>query len=164
MNIRFKDYFPLGPLPGKIIPYAHKGEWAVHEILPFLFNYVGPFHLSVASFNISEDSLRPIFFMKDRKELLSVRFLFDHNVHRHKIDMMFFSSGIADQIRISSTHMKLLICHNRLINLAMVGSANMNRVTRHEAGIITTEDATFNYYKNYFNNVFDNDSIPFIFE
>lgn len=102
--------------------------------------------------------------MKERKELLSVRFLFDHNVHRHKIDMMFFSSEIADQIRVSSTHMKLLICQNRLINLAMVGSANMNRVTRHEAGIITTEETTFNYYKNYFDNVFDNDSIPFVFE
>ena len=102
MKTIFKEYFPHGPLPGKIIPYAHKGEWAVHEILPFLFQYIGPFHLSVASFNISEDSLRPMFFMKEKNKLLSVRFLFDMNVHRHKIDMMFFSSSVADQILINS--------------------------------------------------------------
>jgi hypothetical protein len=164
MKTIFKEYFPHGPLPGKIIPYAHKGEWAVHEILPFLFQYIGPFHLSVASFNISEDSLRPMFFMKEKNELLSVRFLFDMNVHRHKIDMMFFSSSVADQIRLSSTHMKVLLVQNRLINFAMVGSANMNLVMRHEAGIMTTEDTTFNYYKQYYDKVFENDSIPFIFE
>ena len=164
MQSKFKELFPHGPLPGMIIPYAHKGGWAVHEILPFLFQHVGPFHLSVSSFNVSEDSLRPIFFMKEQKELLDVRFLFDLNVHRHKIDMLFFSSSMTDKIRLSSTHMKVLLAHNRMISLAMVGSANMNRVTRHEAGIITTEDTTYNYYKNYFDNVFEKDSIPFVFE
>lgn len=164
MKKKFSEYFPHGPLPGKTIPFAHKGEWAVHELLPFLFSYVGPFHLSIATFNISEDALRPIFMMKDRREIISARFLFDHNIRRHKIDMMFFSANIADQIRLSSTHMKVMLCHNRLISLAVVGSANMNRNIRHESGIITTDPALFEFYESYYNNVLTNDSIPFIIE
>ncbi len=164
MDKLFRKYFPFGPLPGKTVPFAHKGEWAVHELLPFLFPYIGPFHLAIATFNVSEDALRPIFFMKDRGEILTARFLFDHNVRRHKIDMMFFSAGIADQVRLSSTHMKVMFCHNRMISLVVVGSANMNRNPRHEAGIITTDPVMYDYYRNYYDDVFNNDSIPFILE
>lgn len=160
-NKCFKELFPHGICPGMTIPYAHKGEWAVHELLPFLFSQAGAFHLGLATFNVSEDSLRPIFFMKERKELLSVRFLFDNNIKRHKIDMMFFSSNIADQIRVSSTHMKVLLAENEKICMAVVGSANMNRNIRYEAGFIVTDRDRYNYFKDYFQNVYENDSTPF---
>lgn len=166
---KFKEYFPNGVQPGKIIPYAHKGEWAVHELLPFLFSEIGPFHLALATFNVSEDSLRPIFFMRERGELLSVKFLFDNNVKRHKVDMLFFSSNIADSVRTSASHMKLMLCWTDKIGISVVGSANMNRNIRHEAGFISvnchserSEESIFNYYKAYFDTVFEKDSIPFI--
>ena len=155
------ELIPDGICPGMIIPYAHKGEWAVHEILPFLFSRMGAFHLALATLNISDESLRAIFFMRERGELLSVRFLFDNNVQRHKMDMLFFSSGIADQIRISSTHMKILLAENEKICMAMVGSANMNRNIRHEAGFIVTDEDRYHYFKEYYDNVFENDSTPF---
>lgn len=162
MKNKFFKYFPHGLLPGKTIPFAHKGEWAVHEVLPFIFSQVGSFHLSLATFNLSEDSLRPIFFMKERSELLTARFLLDANIRRHKIDMMFFSTSIADDIRVSSTHMKVLLCENRTLKLALVGSANMNKNIRHEAGIITTDKYMFDYYMDYFQYVFLSDSLPFL--
>ncbi len=162
MKSKFTEYFPDGVRPGRIIPYAHKGEWAVHELLPFLFSCIGPFHLEIATFNVSEDSLRPIFFMKERGELLSVKFLFDNNVKRHKVDMLFFSYSIADRVRTSASHMKVMLCWNEKIGIAVVGSANMNWNIRHEAGFIVTEQTVFDYYKSYFDQVFNNDSVPFI--
>lgn len=162
MKSKFTEYFPHGLLPGKTIPYAHKGEWAVHDVLPFLFEQAGPFHLLLATFNISEDSLRPIFFMKEHGELLTTRFLFDANIRRHKLDMVLFSTSIADEIRVSSTHMKMLLCENEKLKFAMVGSANMNKNLRHEAGIFTTDTDMYLYYKNYYKLVFYGDSQPFI--
>lgn len=162
MSGKVSAYFPQGLLPGKTIPYAHKGDWAVHDVLPFLYNQVGPFHLRLATFNVSEESLRPIFFMKERGELISTFFLFDANIRRHKLDMMLFSSSIADEIRVSSTHMKLLLCENDKIKFAMVGSANMNKNARHEAGMFTTDDVMYQYYKLYYQSVFYGDSLPFI--
>lgn len=124
-DTQFSEYFPLGIEPGMIVPYAHKGKWAVHELLPFFFDELGSFHLSLATFNISEESLRPIFFMKDRGELLSARFLFDTNIRRHKIDMLLFARSVADDIRLSSSHMKVMLCCNDFTSIAVVGSANM---------------------------------------
>lgn len=161
---KFRTYFPDGLLPDLTKPYAHKGNWAVHEILPFLFSQIGPFHLSLATFNISEDALRPLFLMGEKKYFLSTRFLFDYNVRRHKIDMMFFASNTAQEVRTSYSHMKLLLAHNDNHSFAMAGSANMNRNPRHEAGIFSTDPAIFNYYMDYYNNVFTNDSIPFTWE
>lgn len=157
----FAKLLPHGLGPNLIVPYAHKGEWAVHELLPVLFSEIGPFHLSLSTFNISEESLRPVFFMKERGEILSARFLFDNNVKRHKIDMMLFAGGIADDVRTSSTHMKLLIAENDQLQIAVVGSANMNRNIRHEAGFIVTDKICFTYFREYFETVFTNDSLPF---
>ena len=78
--------------------------------------------------------------------------------------MLFFSSGIADYVRTSSTHMKVMLCWNDKICMAVVGSANMNRNIRHEAGVIITERTLFDFYKSYFEDVFENDSIPFVWK
>lgn len=159
---KLSKYFPSGLLPGLVVPYAHKGEWAVHQVLPFLFAEMGPFNLSIATFNISEDALRPIFFMKENDELLNIRFLFDANIKRHKLDMLLFSANIAHQVRTSSSHMKVMLCHNDDFCLSVVGSANMNLNPRHEAGFFSTDQEIFDYYMNYYNDIYDNDSIPFI--
>ena len=153
-----EDLFPDGIRPGMLVPYAHKGKWAVHQLLPIFYNLIGPFHLRVATFNISEDALRPIFFMKDRGELLSVKFLFDNNVQRHKLDMIFFAHNVAEDIRVTSTHMKVMLINNEKCNIAVVGSANMNRNLRHEAGYIAT-DSNYDFFSNYFDEVYQNDTI-----
>lgn len=153
-----ENLFPYGIRPGMIIPYAHKGKWAVHQLLPLFFEHIGAFHLRLATFNISEDALRPIFFMKERDELLSVQFLFDRNVQRHKIDMLLFANNVAQQVRISSSHMKVMLVHNEKCNIAVVGSANMNRNLRHEAGYIAT-DSNYDFFSDYFDEVYEHDSI-----
>ena len=57
--------------------------------------------------------------------------------------------------------MKVMLCQNEKICIAVVGSANMNRNIRHEAGIITTDLELFHFYDAYFDKVFTEDSIPF---
>lgn len=153
-----QDLFQNGINQGTVIPFAHKGEWAVHELLPIFYNFIGAFHLRLATFNISEDALRPIYFMLEREELLSVNFLFDRNVQRHKLDILLFAKGMAQNVRVTSTHMKVLLAHNDKHTIAVVGSANMNRNVRHEAGFIVT-DSNYNYFSDYFDEVFQNEAI-----
>ncbi len=161
---KFRKLFPGGIRPGTIIPFAHKGEWAVHELLPVFFSQAGKFNLDIATFNVSEDSLRPIFFMNDGGQLISTRFIFDNNIRRHKLDLLLFASGMATALRVSANHMKVMLCYNSSLSMAVVGSANMNRNIRHEAGFITTEKNSFNYFLDYFNQVFENDSIPILID
>lgn len=164
LNNVFEEYFPDGILPDMVVPYAHKNKWAVHHVLPFVFSEIGPFHLDLATFNISDEAIRYIYLMKERGELLSVRFLLDNIIKQHKVDMMYFSANVADIVRNAHSHMKLLLCHNDTTCLSVVGSANMNKNTRHEAGFFSTDRNIFDYYLDYFEDIFVNDSRPFIWD
>lgn len=159
---RFARYFPDGVQPGMFVPWAHKGAWSIADLLPYLFSDIGAFHLSLATFNISEDALRPIFMMRERNEFLSTRFLFDTNIKRHKLDMMLFSANIADEVRTASTHQKVIICTTDEVQFCSVGSANMNRAIRHEAGFFSTQPEVVGYYLDYYNEIYENEAIPFI--
>ena len=156
----FDLLFPEGITSGQITPYVHKGRWAVHEVLPILLDRSGPAIVRVATFNISEDSLRPMFFLKEEGKISDLRLLLDMNVKRHKLDILLFAANIADSVRISSTHMKLILVEG-IFKCGLVGSANMNNNPRYEAGVAFTDTKMFDYYRDCFDEIFKNDSLPF---
>jgi len=158
----FDELFPDGLKSGNTIPFVHKGKWAVHELLPIFISKLGLIDVRIATFNISEDSLRPLYFMLDKKEINSLKLLLDMNVKRHKLDLLLFAANITPDIRLSSTHMKVMLIENDKIKACVVGSANLNNNPRYEAGYITTDLAFYNFFLKEFTNVFDNDSLPFI--
>ncbi len=156
------ELFADGLKPNQTIPYVHKGKWAIHELLPILLSHISNAVVRIATFNISEDSLRPLFFMMERKEISALHLLLDLNVKRHKLDILLFANNITPDIRLSSTHMKVMLVENESKIVGVVGSANMNNNPRYEAGFIFTNDIQYQYFKDAFENVYANDSIPFV--
>lgn len=53
----------------------HKGEWAIHEVLPSLLCAIGEADVRIATFSVSEDSLRPLFFLTDEAKIRSLTLL-----------------------------------------------------------------------------------------
>ena len=157
----FENMFALGIKSGQTIPYVHKGKWAIHELLPILLSITGKAAVRIATFNISEDSLRPLFFLVEKQEISRLQLLLDMNVKRHKLDMLLFASNITPEIRLSSTHMKVLLIENEKYQVGLVGSANMNNNPRYEAGFLFTDTNHYQYFKSAFENVYSNDSLPF---
>lgn len=90
----------------------HKGDWAIHEVLPSLLSAIGPAKVKIMTFSISEDSLRPLFFLADERKIESLTLLLDMTVKRHKLDLLLFASNISPSIRIDSCHAKLLLVEN----------------------------------------------------
>ncbi len=157
----FKKLFPDGIRSGLTIPFVHKGKWAVHELLPLFVSRMGKIDVKIATFNISEDSLRPLFFMLDRKEINSLTLLLDMNVKRHKLDLLLFAANITPDIRLASTHMKVMLVEHADIKIGVVGSANLNNNPRYEAGFISTDAVYYDYFMRAYTDVFLNDSLPF---
>ncbi len=161
-RVDFDQLFPQGMKSGQITPYIHKGKWAVHEVLPILLEEIGrPAIVRVATFNISEDSLRPMFFLKEQGKISDLRLLLDMNVKRHKLDILLFASNIADSVHVTSSHMKLILFESDGFCAGLVGSANMNNNPRYEGGISFTEENIYSYFANKYDQIFDNDSLPF---
>jgi hypothetical protein len=145
---------------GTVEPFIHKGEWAIHDVLPILLNRIGPAEVKIATFSISEDSLRPLFFLVESGMITKLTLLLDATVKRHKLDMLLFALNITPTIRIDNNHSKLLLVNNDTHAFGIVGSANLNQPRRIEAGIYFTAGKLFDFYNNAFDNYF-NEAIPY---
>lgn len=156
---RFQDNFPLALCPGSIEPFMHKGEWAVHNVLPSLLSCIGPADVRIATFNVSEDSLRSLFFLTDEGKIRKLELLLDTNVKRHKLDLLLFAVRITPSIHIDSCHAKILLIENESYRFGIVGSANLNQNHRWEAGFYFTAGSHYDYFRQMFNSSFQN-AIP----
>lgn len=151
------QFFPQALLPGVIEPYLHKGEWAVHQVLPVLLDAIGPADVMLMSYNISEDSLRAF---TDLVNLRSMRMILDEAILRHKLDLLLFAASITPDIHLIHSHAKVLLCENDHYCFGIVGSANLNRVTRYESGFYFTTGRFYDYFRQQFDTIY-NLAIPF---
>jgi hypothetical protein len=157
---KFDRLFPRAFAPGIIEPFMHKGEWAIHEVLPFLLLDHKKADITIATFNISEESLRPLFFLVEEEKIKSLTLLLDITVKRHKLDMLLFAANITTNIRINNNHAKILLVENEKLKFGIVGSANLNENHRWESGFYFTDISVFEYFKKEFEKAY-NESIPF---
>lgn len=134
----------------------HKGEWAIHEVLPSLLSAIGPADIRIATFSVSEDSLRPLFFLSDEQKITGLKLLLDTTVKRHKLDLFLFASNITPEIRIDSCHAKLLLVENQDYRFGIVGSANLNQNHRWESGFYFTSGRHYDYFSDMFNQAYEN--------
>ena len=138
----------------------HKGEWAIHEVLPSLLSAFGVADVRVATFSVSEDSLRPLFFLCDEGRIRRLTLLLDYTVKRHKLDMLLFAAGFTPDIRIDACHAKVLLVENGLHRFGIVGSANLNQNHRWEAGMWFTDGPIYDYYLQHFQEAY-NGALPY---
>ncbi|HIY88261.1 MAG TPA: hypothetical protein H9824_06115 [Candidatus Bacteroides pullicola] len=146
--------------PGKCEPYMHKGEWAIHEVLPSLLSAMGVADVRIATFSVSEDSLRPLFFLRDEGQINRLTLLLDYTVKRHKLDLLLFAAGFTPDIRIDACHAKVLLVENDVHRFGIVGSANLNQNHRWEAGVWFTSGPMYDHFSKQFNAAYA-DALPY---
>jgi hypothetical protein len=129
-----------------IVPFMHKGEWAIHDVLPFLLDRTGPAHVTIATFNISEESLRAFFFLQEKGLITKLTFLLDTSIKRHKLELLLFAANITAEIYITSNHAKVMLVEGGEKQYGVVSSMNMNNPIRWEAGFVFSDRDNFDYF------------------
>lgn len=160
MEPLLEKYFSKVLVPGTIEPFMHKGDWAIHQVLPSLLSVIGPAEVRITTFSISEDSLRPLFFLAEEKKITRLSMLLDLTVKRHKLGLLLFAAHITPDIRIDSCHAKLLLVENRQYQFGIVGSANLNQNHRWEDGFYFTAGSHYDYFRQQFDKTMEN-ALPY---
>jgi phosphatidylserine/phosphatidylglycerophosphate/cardiolipin synthase-like enzyme len=137
-----------------LTPFFHKGEWALHEVLPILLQTTGQAEVAIATFSISEDSLRPLFFLMEQGKITNLRMLLDLTVKKHKMDLLGFAAAITPHIRIASNHAKLLLIGNAHYHITLIGSANLNTNARYENGVMFNTIDMYNFFVQKFDDAY----------
>ena len=129
--------------PGKWIPFWSNGNWSMHQLLEYVLAFTGPAKVFLTAFSLSEEPVRKLLLLKDAGQITELRCLFNDQLKRFKTDILVFSSNVADEIRTVPVHAKVILIEGRF-NVMIIGSANLNRNDRYEAGVICSDQEAFN--------------------
>lgn len=141
-------------------PFIHKGDWSIHQVIPLLLEETGAARVRIATFNLSEESLRPLFNLTESGTITELTLLIDNAVSRNKLPLMLFAAHITPHIYLDSCHAKLLLIENDRHKFGIMGSANLNTNNRWEDGIYFTGGRIYDYFKTKFDNIIK-DAMPY---
>ena len=129
-------------IPGKWIPFWNNGSWSMHQLLEYILTFTGPSKVFLTAFSLSEEPVRKLLLLKEAGQITELRCLFNDQLKRFKTDILLFSSNVADEIRTVPVHAKVILIKGRF-NVMVIGSANLTRNERYEAGVISSDQNAF---------------------
>jgi hypothetical protein len=145
---------------GKIEQNRHyrfwsKGQWSMHELLEFLLLQTGASDVYLTTWTITEDPMRKIFLLKKKGLIKSLHCVLDQRIKGNKPGPFQLLKNTADSLRLTQCHAKSLVLVNGKFNVSVLGSANLSRNPRLEAGTISTNKEAVNFDLNIIKNAID---------
>ena len=132
--------------------YASLGDWSTHDLLFYLLNITGAARVYFATWAISEFAIRQLFNLVESGLILDLKGIFDYRNGTHKTAELEFLRKISTNIKAAKCHAKVCVIENDAWGIAIVGSANMTRNPRIEAGVICADRKIAVFHRNWILN------------
>lgn len=136
------------PVNSNIKPYYSEGDFSMHQLIEHLINQMGEVSVVLSSFSITELAVRTFYRLIEQKKIKQISCLFDFTVKRHKVSLLFFISNVVKNIAIAKCHAKIVLLYNDKQFISVISSANLNINDKIEAGIISSNKQTFDFFYN----------------
>lgn len=150
----------IGPLQHSINKHFFtQGRWSSHELLLYLLSFSGKANVTIASFSISEITIRSFLNAIEKGYISSLDILLNSSVKRNKTDLLLFAKNVVNKIALANTHMKLTLIENDTWKIIVNQSANSTVNSAWESGVICTEKKVFDLYKEEINRALNNSII-----
>jgi hypothetical protein len=102
----------------------------------------GPSELWLSTWTITEDPVRSLFLLKEQGFITQLHCLLDYRIKERKPAPLQLLQGFADRVALAQCHAKCAVVQGANIALCYVGSANMSRNPRREAGFVSADAST----------------------
>lgn len=119
--------------------YSTGGQWSTHELLQYLFTITGPADLYISTWAMTEEPVRALIDLKNKKLIRSIHCLFDYKIKEQKSKAFLLAESNFDSITLAKCHAKVSVIRNETWGLTVFGSANHTRNPRIERGCICTD-------------------------
>ena len=124
--------------PDQVIPYVSLGDWSTHDLLFFLLEQTGPAKVWFTTWAISEYAIRQLYQFVEHGMILQLKGIFDYRNGVRKPAELQFLQQITTEIKPAKCHAKVTVIENDHWGISIVGSANLTRNPRIEAGTLFT--------------------------
>lgn len=138
-----------------LMPYISIGEFSLHQVIELVLEHFGiPADLTISSYSITENAVRSFQRLKEKGLIERLRCVFDLNVKRHRLSLLFYGLNIADEIYLTRNHSKIVIIEFKdCVPFAIIGSANLNNNDKIEDGLLTNHAAVSVFFKSELNKI-----------
>lgn len=133
----------------------------VADLLQWILNQTGKASVKIASFSISEEFLRRLFFIEKSGLIDSVEIILDFKATNKTLILWPFIEQTVKNCYLASSHAKVLLVGNSRWSVAVIMSQNLTRGNRFESGIISTSHHIFNTLSEQFSYITKNQAVPF---
>ena len=154
-------YSVLSPLADKPQQAYMSNLLQVADILQWILNQTGPASVKMASFSISEEFLRRLFFIEKSGLIKDIDIILDFKATNKTLILWPFIAQTVRSCYLASSHAKILLVGNDRWKVSVVTSQNLTRGNRYESGCISTSPEIFDSLTEQINNVITRQSVPF---
>lgn len=130
-------------------------KWSMHELIAYLCAQTGAANIKLSSFSISEDAIRMFVLLKDLGLLKELTILLDYTTKTHKTNLMFFLQNVADKVRTTPNHSKVVLIESESTRFFVLSSQNLNKNHRVECGVVSCIDKEFEILNQKFDKYFE---------
>lgn len=149
-------------------PLAEKSQQAymsnllqVADILQWVLDQTGPASVKMASFSISEEFLRRLFFIEKSGLIKDIDIILDFKATNKTLILWPFIAQTVKNCYLASSHAKILLVGNEDWSVSVVMSQNLTRGNRFESGFISTSQEVYDTLLHQVEFVINNQSVPF---
>lgn len=141
--------------PDRFFHFATAGKWSSHQLLSYLIAQTGPAHLRMSTWSMTEDPCRALLLLRKRGQLLSAECVLSERISERTPAVYQLAQNVFDKIKLAKLHAKVMVLYNEAWKVTIVGSANLTRNPKMEAGVIDTHPASAEFHLKWLQHELD---------
>lgn len=136
--------------------YSTAGAWSLHEIICVLSKKIGPARLFLTTWTITEEPMRVLFQLIQDGLIEELNCIFDYRIEKRKAEAFQLAKVNSSRIKLTKIHAKVAVLVNDQWAVTILGSANLTKNPRIEAGFISTCRQTADFHIAWILNEIEN--------
>jgi len=141
--------------PDRFLHFVTAGKWSSHQLLSYLIAQTGPVHLRMCTWSMTEDPCRALLQLRNKGQLLSAECVLSERISERTPTVYQLARNVFDKIKLAKLHAKVMVLYNDAWKVTIVGSANLTRNPKMEAGIIDTHAASAEFHLKWLQHELD---------
>lgn len=129
------------------------------DIIEYILSQTGPAAICISTFSTSEEFLRRIFRLRQKRQLTSAVMLADLKASRKTVNLYRFISNVFDDVYLAENHSKVILIRNEKWYVSICTSQNQTRGNRTESGMISTSPEIYFNLQRQFADIVNNHAI-----
>lgn len=132
--------------------YTTAGAWSLHDMIALASEKIGPAKLYLSTWTITEEPMRVLFGLIQKGLIQELNCLFDYRIEKRKAEAFQFAQVNASKIKLVKIHAKVAVLINEEWAITILGSANLTKNPRIEAGVFSSSLEVAEFHRNWITN------------